>query len=35
MNYAGDVKLLRRLPVEDTQLRLSSVKAVVPAKMGA
>jgi cation diffusion facilitator CzcD-associated flavoprotein CzcO len=35
MNYAGDVKLLRRLPVEDTQLQLSSVKAVVPAKMGA
>jgi hypothetical protein len=27
MNYAGDVKLLRELPVEDAQLRLSTAAA--------
>jgi hypothetical protein len=31
MNYVGDVKLLRRLPVEDAQLQLSKARAAVPA----
>ncbi|HET9173130.1 MAG TPA: NAD(P)/FAD-dependent oxidoreductase [Actinospica sp.] len=35
MDYKGDVKLLRSLPVEDTQLQLTSADAVVPAKMGS
>jgi hypothetical protein len=35
MNYTGDVKLLRQLPVEDTQLHLTSADAAVPAKMGS
>jgi monooxygenase len=35
MDYAGDVRLLRRLPVEDTQLHLSSADTAVPAKMGS
>ena len=35
MNYAGDVKLLRRLPVEDAQLRLSRAAAWPPAEGGA
>ena len=33
MNYAGDVKLLRRLPVEDAQLQLSTTLS--GAKVGA
>ena len=32
MNYVGDVKLLRRLPVEDPQLQLSTARAAVPAE---
>jgi cation diffusion facilitator CzcD-associated flavoprotein CzcO len=31
MNYVGDVKLLRRLPVEDAQLQLGKARAAVPA----
>ena len=31
LNYVGDVKLLRQLPVQDPQLRLSSHAAAVPA----
>jgi cation diffusion facilitator CzcD-associated flavoprotein CzcO len=31
LDYAGDVKLLRHLPVEDAQLQLSSHEAPVPA----
>ena len=32
MSYAGDVKLLRRLPVEDAQLRFSTARVAVPAE---
>ena len=32
LNYVGDVKLLRQLPVQDAQLRLSSHTAAVPAR---
>jgi monooxygenase len=30
MNYAGDVELLRSLPVEDAELRLSTARAAAP-----
>jgi cation diffusion facilitator CzcD-associated flavoprotein CzcO len=32
MNYAGDVNLLRRLPVEDAQLQLSRVRTESPVR---
>ncbi|HWG26585.1 NAD(P)/FAD-dependent oxidoreductase [Actinospica sp.] len=34
MNYSGDVKLLRRLPVEDAQLRLSKTRAAASVRTG-